>query len=229
MNDFEAKYKNLQLLLQGFSHEIKNPFSIIQGALDILEQKHNITDEQRSKVISDALMSMKAITKILCSINTISNGNNVVQKINLSDIIEEILNVCVLFQDIKKVSHIFFDKSSLRDIEANINKGDFYQILSNIILNSAEATLGKDDSTISIYRKSIEKSNDIVVIVKDNGVGISNENLSITFTQGFSTKQGGNGLGLLIVKNLCIKNNIDISLESEENIGTKVILRIKNE
>ena len=59
-------------------------------------------------------------------------------------------------------------------------------------------------------------NNEVVLRVEDSGPGIPQENSKIIFDAFYSTKNTGMGLGLNIVKNLCIKHGWDIRVESKE-------------
>jgi len=97
------------------------------------------------------------------------------------------------------------------------------QILSNIIENAVKFT--SNGKVEVIVNKN--ESNNIVIDVKDTGIGISKEYLGQLFTpfsqeeQGYTRQFEGNGLGLAIVKRYCELNNAEISVESEKGKGTK--------
>jgi two-component system, NtrC family, sensor kinase len=62
--------------------------------------------------------------------------------------------------------------------------------------------------------------------VKDNGNGISQENLPKIFEPYFSTKETGTGLGLAIVKRVIEKHNGTIEVESKEGEGTEFTVKL---
>jgi signal transduction histidine kinase len=82
----------------------------------------------------------------------------------------------------------------------------------------------------------------IIVEIKDTGIGISKEFLPKIFDtfvqeeQGYTRSYEGNGLGLALVKNYCKINNALIEVESEKNVGStfrivfdKTITEVKTE
>ena len=73
----------------------------------------------------------------------------------------------------------------------------------------------------------------VIVSIIDNGIGIKKDNIDKVFDPFFRSFPNnhpeikGTGLGLSIVKRVCTLLDINVIIESEENIGTKVILKIK--
>jgi signal transduction histidine kinase len=66
----------------------------------------------------------------------------------------------------------------------------------------------------------------LVLRITDTGHGITPEQVRHLFTPFFSTKKGGTGLGLTIVRGLISQHRGEISIESEVNHGTTYIIRL---
>lgn len=82
-----------------------------------------------------------------------------------------------------------------------------------------------NEGKVSIYSKVNE--NNIILTIEDNGVGINEKDIDRVFEKGFTGENGrkfgkSTGIGLYLCKKLCDKLGIGISLNSKENIGTKV-------
>ena len=65
-----------------------------------------------------------------------------------------------------------------------------------------------------------------VISIEDNGTGISPEHMGAIFEPYRTTKSSGSGLGLLIVRRIIREHGGEISIESEENQGTRVIIHL---
>ncbi|MBN2758427.1 MAG: ATP-binding protein [Bacteroidales bacterium] len=102
------------------------------------------------------------------------------------------------------------------------NQGQLHQVFINLLVNSVQAI--KDKGNIKI--KTEIENNNIKVSIKDNGVGISEENLSKIFDPFFTTKEVGKGTGLgLSISNIIIEEHKSkIYFNSEINKGTEVII-----
>jgi signal transduction histidine kinase len=98
----------------------------------------------------------------------------------------------------------------------------FNLALSNLIVNSIQAVSEKGE--IHLFTRGSKKN--VFVVLKDNGVGISRENLPRIFDFMFSTKPMGSGLGLSITKKIISDHHGEISVKSEVNRGSTFRIRI---
>jgi len=98
------------------------------------------------------------------------------------------------------------------------------RIVTNLVKNAAQALEESDNKKIEVT--VIEEENNIIIIIADNGKGISNEDKEKVFEPQFTTKSSGTGLGLAMVKNIVEAYNGTISFTSQENTGTvfKIII-----
>jgi two-component system NtrC family sensor kinase len=107
------------------------------------------------------------------------------------------------------------------------------QVVINLVMNGAEATLSKENGKVTITTTSNKKDNIIVLEVKDSGDGIPNENLSKIFDPFFTTKGEGKGvgLGLAVVYGIVEAHRGEIEVRSSPGQGTTftVTLPFSNE
>ena len=101
-------------------------------------------------------------------------------------------------------TEILFDEDHLR------------QILINLVSNSIESI--RENGLIEISTQTI--SHCWILNIKDNGVGIPEENLDIIFNPFFTTKKEGTGLGLAISKKLCTENKAKLIVKNNTDNGT---------
>lgn len=94
------------------------------------------------------------------------------------------------------------------------------QIFINLIQNSVEAM--KKGANLSI--KTYGKNKMACIEIKDEGVGIKQEEMNKIFNPFYSTKEKGTGLGLYITKQIITNNGGNIYLESTEGKGTTFYL-----
>jgi signal transduction histidine kinase len=80
-------------------------------------------------------------------------------------------------------------------------------------------------SQIEEFSGKANSSNWILLTIKDNGIGIPNENLKRIFDPFFTTKQEGTGLGLSIAHKILEQHNALIDVKSKEGKGTIFFLR----
>jgi signal transduction histidine kinase len=101
-----------------------------------------------------------------------------------------------------------------------VNAERVQQALFNLGMNASQAM--KDGGRLSLCCESAESKNTQVVrlTVKDSGSGISKENLTKIFENGFSTRKDGNGIGLHTVKEIVEEHGGTIKVDSEPGKGT---------
>ncbi|MBE6053397.1 MAG: GHKL domain-containing protein [Clostridium sartagoforme] len=133
-----------------------------------------------------------------------------------SSIIAQIINST----NLRDVDVIIEENAKLEDTK--ISELDLHKIISNIIRNSIEALEGKGLLMI----KSYYNYNHIVITIQNNGHEIKKDIIDKIFEEGFSTKKnknGDNGFGLHIVKEIISKHNGSIGVSSNPNLTTFTI------
>lgn len=147
--------------------------------------------------------------------------------INVSDMLEEVSDRFA-FQLLQRHTEIFIAvEQNLPTILIDRDKID--QVLDNLISNAIKYT-GEDGRIELGARRNV--SNELEIVVQDNGMGIPQKDLSRIFERfyrvdkGRSRNMGGTGLGLSIAQEIINAHGGDIHLESEYNIGTRVTFTI---
>lgn len=105
------------------------------------------------------------------------------------------------------------------DIDSTIiitNKDAFIRILDNLLSNAGK--YNKTDGSVKVYMKNSK------LIIEDTGKGIKNP--SLIFKRYYKEQDRGIGIGLHIVKKLCEELHIGIKVQSQEGVGTKMILNL---
>jgi histidine kinase len=110
------------------------------------------------------------------------------------------------------------------------------QKLKRVILNIIENSMKyKDDKALKIDINIVEKNDEVIVEIKDNGKGIDKEilpNIFERFYRGDAAREtigGGSGLGLAIVKKIIEEHQGEIWAESELNKGTSIFFKLKKD
>jgi nitrogen fixation/metabolism regulation signal transduction histidine kinase len=109
------------------------------------------------------------------------------------------------------------------DLALFADRTQIEQVLINLIKNADEACVRKElpEIDIQLFRNEYGRT---VIVVSDNGCGILPEVLDKIFIPFFTTKQGGSGIGLSICRQIMISHGGNITVESEPDKGTRVIL-----
>jgi signal transduction histidine kinase len=100
------------------------------------------------------------------------------------------------------------------------------QLLLNLALNACESfERGEGEVVFRVARHAAQGTVD--VFVEDSGPGIAPENRDRVFEPFFSTKKQGTGLGLSIVHRICTALQLELSLDSQANVGTTFLIQFQ--
>ena len=129
--------------------------------------------------------------------------NKIFEKVDLNEVISEIVDLLSLYAEERGVKLIFKKKSL---IHINGDEGKIKRMILNLISNAIK--YNKDNGIVEI--KCEENNEEISIVVKDNGIGIKPENLEKVFERFYredkirTSKQSGSGLGLSLANLIAI-------------------------
>jgi len=217
------KEKQIRKSLFKITHEIKNPIAVCKGYLDMFD-KTNI------KHVDKFIPIIKSeINRTLTIMNDFMEFSKIRLDIDIMDIellLTEVLDTFDNLLDEKNIKLTY----ELKDEEIFIN-GDYNrlkQVLINIIKNSIEALDGISNGKIDVNYKT--DNNNLLVSIKDNGIGMDEETRIKVFDAFYTTKKCGTGLGVSLSKEIIEGHNGKIEYLSKENEGTlvKITLHLTN-
>ncbi|MBN2442776.1 MAG: substrate-binding domain-containing protein [Spirochaetales bacterium] len=231
------KMAALGRLVAGVAHEINTPIGITLTSSSFLEEitdtitslynTENLKKQDLEKYFSKAMESVRLMKSNMVRAAelvkgfkkvAVDNSSEGMRRFNVNDYIHDIL--LSLRPQLKKCNHII-DIDCPRELQIKSFPGTFYQILTNLIINSLNhgfEDLKKGNIKIVVNYKNKK----CYFNYSDNGRGIDEENLKYIFDPFFTTKRksGGTGLGLHIVYNLVTqKLNGTIRCESKKDEG----------
>ncbi len=126
--------------------------------------------------------------------------------------------------DIKEKSIHFVMNVEPQSLELTADPELIEQVLINLLLNSLHALTKQKNSRIDL-EANLDGRGRIIIQVKDNGPGISSDNIEKIFVPFFSTKEGGSGIGLSLSRQIMRLHHGTIGVHSEPNIETVFTLR----
>ena len=217
VNKYKYMTEDYKEYIELWIHEIKTP--IATSKMIIENNKNEVTksiDEELDKIenyIEQALFYARSSTV---------EKDYYIRKTNLQDIVNE---------SIKKNKNILIaEKISLNihelDMTVNTDSKWLIFILNQIIQNSVKYRKKGEPSQIEISAKQGKEN--IILYIKDNGIGIKKGEITKVFEKGFTgtngreTNKKSTGIGLYLCKKLCDKLGAAIELNSVQNEGTEV-------
>ena len=214
------KYKYLQEDYKDFIelwiHEIKIP--IATSKMIVENNKNEITENINEEL--DKIDNYTEQALFYARSNTVEK-DYIVRKIQL----KEIVNASILKNKAQLIQNkISIDIKDLEEIVYTDSKWCIF-IINQIIQNSIKYSK-RENRQIEIF--SEEKKENIILHLKDNGIGIKENELTRVFEKGFTGENGriigqkSTGIGLYLCKKLCNKLGLGIELNSEKGEGTEV-------
>ena len=226
-----AKLENMRKeFVANVSHELKTPITSIQGFIETLKMTDNLDEDTKNRFLTIIENEATRLTRLIDDILLLSTIENKtkkkVEKVDLFEVFEEVHEVINYIAKKKniKVKYDFENK----DIDLWEYSGYIRQILLNIISNAIKYT--GENGKVSI--KQYIKSEKVFIEVKDNGIGIPEEDIERIFERFYrvdkarSRSVGGTGLGLAITKHMVKALNGNIKVESELGVGSKFIIEL---
>jgi two-component system, OmpR family, phosphate regulon sensor histidine kinase PhoR len=223
-----TELKNLEQMRKDFvanvSHELKTPITSIKGFSETLLDGA-MKDEDTLKSFMEIILTesdrLQSLIQDLLELSKIEkHGFELsLEKQEVSELVGDVLPILKDRAEKKDITiHTQFESQG----EAEIDSYRMKQVFINLISNAIVYTPQGGDVTISIT----EDREKVHVSIKDNGIGISEEELPRIFERFYrvdkarSRNSGGTGLGLAIVKHIIEAHEGKIEVESEVNKGT---------
>jgi signal transduction histidine kinase/CheY-like chemotaxis protein len=218
------KLASLGGIIASIAHEINNPLTSILGHASLLTLKRGgAADEASIQAILAESRRTADLVKSLLAFSRKEVGQR--QIIGVNDLVEQI---CSMKKYQLRVSNI----QLVTDLAAisypiSVSAQQIHQVLLNL-LNNAEQAIGTERHDGVITLKTERIGEEIRIIVRDNGTGISPEVQKMIFDPFFTTKpQGqGTGLGLSIANSIIESHGGNLSAHSELGRGSSFVIEL---
>lgn len=204
------------------SHQMKTPLTSILGYLEMIQDGIVSDPKEIQEMIGDALQGAKKLRDMIKDMldlsKTESDRARVLEDVDMADsanqVIKSLKEECL-------VSNVRIIKD-LQETFVRMDKVDCERLLANLIGNGIKYNRPGGYVVVSVNN---EKRS---LVVKDNGVGIPQEDLHRIyerFYRGSNVKSDGTGLGLAIVKHICQRYGFSIDVHSTVGAGTTFIVK----
>jgi two-component system nitrogen regulation sensor histidine kinase NtrY len=219
------RYEAWESVARKLAHEIKNPLTPIQLSIDSLREKYktklNTDSKEFERYLETINRQIKDIEKL---VNEFSNfarmPRPIFKKIDIKNVLDKSLDFIKLTSKNSINLILTTNKNFIKGDEDQLNR-----VFINLIKNSEESFFDlkqKDPNFKGNIDIEIDDNNDyIVIIITDNGTGITDAKKAMT--PYFTTKKKGTGLGLPIVTKIINEHYGNISIKNRKDISGVII------
>lgn len=213
------------------SHELKTPLTSLKTSIEVALRDKKLTKSRAREVLAENLEDIDSLDKLTAVLldltNYQDNGSSLVfEEKKLSPILQKAAARIKLLADKKGVEV----KTSLTkpDLKARINLQTFTQMLLIFLDNAVKYTPKGGKVTVTL-----ESKKDVLIMVKDNGIGIAKKHLPFIFDRFYRVDQSrskqnvpGFGLGLSLAQKIIKLHSGSIEVKSRPGKGTSFIIKL---
>jgi signal transduction histidine kinase len=207
------------------AHELRTPIQPILGLTQVLSSRVKDREEaELLKVVSRNAKRLHQLTEDILDVTRIESNFLVLNKeeFNLNEVIANAINDTIAntrsFGIQKKENIRILYEPASKNITVEGDKARIAQVISNLLNNAVKFTPEEGGGIISVILEQNKNPKEIIVKIKDTGIGIAPEIMPRLFTKFATKSEKGTGLGLYISKSIVeahgggvwAKNNADV-------------------
>lgn len=205
--------------LSKLTHELKNPISVCKGYLEIIDKNGYQKAPKYLPIISSEIERSLSVINDFSSLGKLKELNK--EEVDLQVLLEELITILnPLFK--KYNANIYLNVK--QDICLKLDYLRMKQVFVNILKNALEARKEEEPLNVQIEVKKSLKA--VKIIVKDNGIGMDKNTLERISEIFYTTKANGNGLGVVLSKEIVEMHHGTINYKSQKGKGTTVTITL---
>ncbi|ADL12775.1 sensor histidine kinase [Acetohalobium arabaticum] len=234
----KVAYNKLKMeFFANISHEFRTPLNLIFSAQQMLEMyQKKLEPEQSSKmgkyttIIKQNGRRLLRLANNLIDITKMDSGSFELEleNCNIVSLVRKV--ACSVAEHIEYKELEFEFDSEIEEKIIACDPFNIERVILNLLSNAVKFTDIGDKVSVNIYTEEGK----VLISVKDTGIGISQEKQELIFKRfgqadkSFTRSNEGTGIGLSIVKSIVELHNGQISVESEEGVGSEFIIELSD-
>ena len=221
-NTLKSQDRLRKRMTEDVAHELRTPIATLQSHMEAMIDGIWEPDEERLQSCHEEITRIGRLVGDLQKLARYENDDILINKTNVN--VAEILRILIRNFEKEFINKEVGLNYSIDEVYVMADSDRIYQVFVNLISNALKYTDKNGEVQISL----IKKGDRAEVLIKDNGEGISKEDLPLIFERFYrvdrsrSRLTGGAGIGLSIVKAIVDRHGGEIYIESELNQGTEV-------
>lgn len=222
---YEKLEENYRDFIASASHELRTPLTSMQILLDLFSERKINSKEIHKEFFPYLRREIERMSKLVNNLLNLSRLEAGVVEVNIQDIllIDIVERVLDSLNPLIKKKNLKLNLNISSSLILRADSQHLETILFNLLENAVKYTQEKGEIEVS----AMEDSEEIIISIRDTGIGISEKDLPYIFDRFYrvdrarSSENGfSSGLGLSIVKKLVEKHKWKIEVESKVNQGT---------
>jgi two-component system sensor histidine kinase HydH len=206
-------------LSAGLAHEIRNPLSALDGAVQIL-RRPQLPEPSRQEFAAMAEKEVSRLNRLLGNFLEFARPHAPQRTLIESTLLLE--SVRDLAGETAKMARVTIRISVEQIPQVFVDAEQIKQVLLNLVLNAVQAM----PSGGEIVLRCRQESRSVLLEVADQGVGIPEENMERIFDPFFTTRSGGTGLGLSIAYQMIHRHQGHLSVTKNSGPGMTFVVRL---
>ena len=228
----EMAFQNQETFISNASHELRTPLTVIKGYVDLLDAGAKGNPEIVDKAVAEIKHESMHMNNLISTLLFIARRENMALKGEAKPLnISEVLTGLMEKQELIDKGHIY-TANIQRDIVVTTVEDLFSMLVRELLKNASKYTPEGKNIILSLTRDE----HNIYMVVEDEGIGIEKTDLENIFKRFYKSDKVRNrsaksyGLGMSIVKNIVEFHKAKIDIESEVEVGTRIMVTfpIKN-
>ena len=213
------------------AHELRTPLAVLQTNLEVFEKKQEPEMVEYQQLFTMIREQTTRLSQLVGTLLDMTNLKSVprTDQVALEELVDEVF--CDLDPVAEKAGiSIHFDDSSSQDSHTDVT-GSYvllYRAVYNLVENASKYNRPNGSVTVSVK----EKNSQVMILVKDTGIGISPENQKKIFDPFFrvdksrSRAMGGAGLGLALVDSIAREHGGSVKVLESNEKGSIIALML---
>lgn len=213
------KEKTIRNSLFKITHEIKNPIAVCKGYLDMIDLNNKDKINKYIPIVKSEINRTLSLMDDYLDYSKIKIEKDIIDIIMLLEELVRSIEGLLKDNDISMTLDIIDDEVYMM---ADYNR--LKQVFINIIKNSMEAKMEDQKLVISIKTELLD--NKIRIIISDNGIGMTSEELEHLGEAFYTTKSHGTGIGVNLSRDIIERHKGTLKYSSLKYSGTDVIIEL---
>lgn len=202
------------------SHEIRNPLTVTNGFLQLLQESKGLSADDKM-YIDFSLKELERAEQIVSDFLAFAKPQS--ENMVVANLKDDFVYVDNILMPYAKMNRVDIQCHFNNTLKITYDKNQMQQCLINLFKNGIES-MKENGGVLAI--EVLEQNQNIVIVVQDTGIGMTDEEVLELGKPYYSTKKEGTGLGMLMVYGTISKLKGIIEVESNKGAGTKFVITI---